>query len=108
MADVTDQTFQQDVLQSEIPVLVDFWAPWCTPCRMVTPIIHELADEYKGKVKVFEINVDENPQSAEKYSVLSIPSILIFKNGQPVKTMVGAQGKESFKKGIDEVLSAAS
>lgn len=104
--DVTDKTFQQDVLQNDIPVLVDFWAPWCTPCRMVTPIIEELANDYKGKVKVVKLNVDDNQQTAEKYNVLSIPSILIFKNGQPVKTMVGVQSKDNFKKGIDEVLTS--
>lgn len=102
----TDQNFDQDVLKSDIPVLVDFWAPWCMPCRIVSPVIEELGLEYSGKLKVGKLNVDENPKTAGTYGVMSIPSILIFKNGKPVKTMVGAQGKDSFKKGIDEVLAS--
>ena len=89
-----------------MPVMVDFWAPWCAPCRIISPIIEELGKEYEGKVKVVKLNVDDNPQAAGRYGVMSIPSILIFKDGQPVKTMIGAQGKESFKKGIDEALSS--
>ncbi len=108
MADVTftDQNFDQEVLQSTIPVLVDFWAPWCMPCRVVSPTIEELGKEYSGKIKVGKLNVDENPKTAGAYGVMSIPSILIFKNGKPVKTMIGAQGKDSFKKGIEEVLAS--
>ncbi len=108
MADLifTDQTFEQEVLQSNTPVVVDFWAEWCQPCRAVSPIIEELAKEYEGKVKVGKLNVDENPQTASKYGIMSIPSILFFKGGQPVKTMIGAQSKENYKKGIEEVLSS--
>ena len=102
----TDTNFQTDVEQSQIPVLVDFWAPWCGPCKMVSPVVEELATEYTGKLTVGKLNVDDNPQTAEKYGVMSIPTLIIFKGGQPVKTMVGAQGKDSFKKGIDEVLSS--
>ena len=106
MADLnfTDQNFADEVIKSEIPALVDFWAPWCAPCRIVSPIIEELAKEYEGKVKVGKLNVDENPNTASKYGVMSIPSILIFKNGEPVKTMIGAQSKENYKKAIDEAL----
>ncbi len=104
LLDITDKIFDKEVLQSKIPVLVDFWAPWCAPCRVVSPIIEELGTEYNGKIKVAKINVDDNSETASKYSVMSIPSIFIFKNGKPVKTMVGAQGKESFKKEIEEVL----
>lgn len=106
MADVTftDQNFEQEVLKSETPVLVDFWAAWCAPCRIVSPVVEELAKEYEGKIKVGKLNVDENPQSSSSYGVMSIPTLLIFKGGKPVKTMIGAQGKENFKKGIDEVL----
>lgn len=101
----TDQNFQDEVIKNEQAVLVDFWASWCAPCRIVSPIIEELAKEYEGKIKVGKLNVDENPNSASQFGIMSIPSILIFKNGQPVKTMIGAQSKENFKKGIDEVLS---
>lgn len=103
--DVTDQTFEQEVLQSKTPVLVDFWAPWCAPCRIVSPIVEELAKEYQGRLKVGKLNVDDNPQTASRYGVMSIPSLLVFKNGQVAKTMIGAQSKENLKKGIEEVLS---
>jgi len=105
MADLvlTDQNFKQEVLESEIPVLVDFWAAWCHPCRIVGPIVEELAAEYAGKLKVGKVNVDEN-QVAGNYAVMSIPSLLIFKNGQVVRTMVGAQSKDNFKREIDSVL----
>ncbi|HUD04796.1 MAG TPA: thioredoxin [Patescibacteria group bacterium] len=106
MADLvlTDQNFKAEVLESEIPVLVDFWAEWCHPCRIVGPIVEELATEYAGKLKVGKVNVDEN-QVASNYAVMSIPSLLIFRNGQVVKTMVGAQSKDNFKREIDSVLS---
>lgn len=106
MADLvfTDQNFQSEVLKSEQPVVVDFWAPWCGPCRIVSPTIDELATEYNGKIKVGKLNVDENPQTAQTYGVMSIPSVLLFKNGQPVKTIVGAQPKDNYKKAIDETL----
>lgn len=106
MADVTftDSNFEEEVIKSDSPVVVDFWAPWCGPCRVVSPVIEELATEYQGKVKVGKMNVDEN-QTAAKYGIMSIPSILIFKKGQPVKTMVGAQSKDSYKKSIDEAIA---
>lgn len=105
MADVifTDQNFEGEVLKSEVPVVVDFWAEWCMPCRVVSPIIEELAGEYEGKVKVGKLNVDQNPHMAQHYGVMSIPSVLFFKNGQVVKTMIGAQNKDNYKKAIDEV-----
>lgn len=108
MADLTftDQNFQDDVLKSDTPVVVDFWAPWCGPCRIVSPIIEELAKDYSGKVKVGKINVDENPNVAGEYGVMSIPTVMVFKGGQPVKAMVGAQGKDSYKRTIDEVIGA--
>lgn len=106
MADVTDATFDEEVLKSDVPVLVDFWAPWCAPCRVVSPIIEELAKDYEGRLKVAKVNVDDNQATAAKYNIMSIPSLLIFKNGNVVKTVVGAQGKENLKKGIDEVLSS--
>ncbi len=102
----TDSSFKTEVLENEQPVVVDFWAPWCVPCRIVSPIIEELAKELSGKVKVGKMNVDENSQTAGRYGIMSIPSIVFFKNGQPVKTMIGAQGKEKYKKEIEEILSS--
>jgi len=110
MADFTftDANFDQEVLQSRIPVVVDFWAVWCTPCRIVSPIIEELAKDYEGKVKVGKLNVDENQQTSGKFGIMSIPSVLIFKNGKPVKTIIGAQGKEKYRKEIEEILTSAN
>lgn len=101
----TDENFENDVLKSETPVVVDFWAPWCAPCRIVSPIIEQLAQEYGDKLKVGKLNVDDNPKTAQVYSVMSIPTIILFKNGKPGKTMIGAQSKDSYKKNIDEVLA---
>lgn len=101
----TDANFKSDVLESNNPVVVDFWAPWCGPCKIVSPTIEELAKDYEGKVSVGKMNVDEN-QTASQYGVMSIPTIMIFKNGQPVKSMVGAQGKDSYKRAIDEVVAS--
>ena len=106
MADLTltDKNFEEEVLKSNQPVLVDFWAEWCHPCRIVGPIIEELATEYDGKLKVGKVDVDAN-QVANSYGIMSIPSILIFKNGKVVKTMIGAQSKDNYKKEIDSVLA---
>lgn len=108
MADfvVTDQNFDQDVLKSQLPVLVDFWAPWCGPCKVVSPLVKELAKEYEGKLKVGEMNVDENPVVAGNFGVMSIPTLMVFKNGKPVATTIGAQGKDALKKMIEEVLAS--
>jgi thioredoxin 1 len=107
MADInlTSQNFKQEVLENKGLVVVDFWAPWCGPCGMVGPIIEELAQEYTGKVKIVKLNVDENADVAGQFSVMSLPSILFFKNGQPMKTMVGAQNKENYKQEIDQLIS---
>ena len=106
MADLvfTDQNFQADVLDSKEPVLVDFWAEWCAPCRIVGPIVEELAAEYNGKLKVGKLDVDANGQTSQIYGVMSIPSIMIFQNGKPVKTLIGAQSKDNYKKEIDSIL----
>jgi thioredoxin 1 len=101
----TDQTFKQQVLEKSGLVVVDFWAPWCGPCRIVSPIIEELAKEYEGKVNIGKLNVDENPQTAGSYSVMSIPTVMLFKNGKPAKSIIGAQGKENYKKVIEEALA---
>lgn len=108
MADITDQTFEQEVLKSDIPVLVDFWADWCMPCRIVSPVVEELGKEYEGKAKVVKLNVDDNPDTASKYNVMSIPTLIVFKNGQPVKTVIGAQPKENIEKAIEEACTMSS
>lgn len=102
----TDQNFDTEVLQSRIPVLVDFWAVWCGPCQMAGPVIDELAEELKDKVKVGKVNVDENPVTASKFGVMSIPTVILFNNSQEVKREVGFSGKEGYRKLLDEVLSS--
>lgn len=92
----TDSNFDSDALKSEIPVVVDFWAEWCGPCRMIGPIIEELAETYNGKAKVGKLNVDENPQTAMKYGVRSIPTVLFIKNGQVADKVIGAVPKTVF------------
>jgi len=106
MADLvlTDKNFEEEVLKSNIPVMVDFWAAWCQPCKVVSPIIDELAKEYEGKVKIGKLNVDENTV-AGNYNVMSIPTLMIFKEGKPVNSVIGARPKEDFKRALDEVLS---
>ena len=108
MADIniTDQDFKKIVLESETLVVVDFWAPWCAPCRMVSPVIEELAEEYKGKVVVGKMNVDENPETSSQFGVMSIPTVMLFKNGKSVKSLIGAQSKDKYKKMIDDALVA--
>lgn len=106
MADIqiTDQTFEQTVLKSDKPVLVDFWAVWCGPCQMQGPIVEEVAKEMEGKAIVGKLNVDENPASAGTYGVMSIPTIIIFKAGQPVKQFVGVQSKETLMNALSAAL----
>lgn len=100
---LTDQNFEQEVLKNDKPVLVDFWAAWCGPCQMMGPIIDELAEELKDKFKVGKLNVDENRETAAKYSVMSIPTLIIFKNGEAVKQLVGVQSKEGLKEELEKI-----
>lgn len=97
----TDATFQKEVLESNVPVLVDFYADWCGPCKMVAPIVAELAEEYEGVFKIGKINVDDNPETAQKYRVMSIPTLIIFKNGAAVETVVGAVPKKSLQEKLN-------
>ena len=104
MLKLTDKDFEADVLKAEGAVLVYFWAPWCGPCRLSGPAIDELAEEYKGKIKVGKLHVDENPKLAEKYGVMSIPTVVIFKNGKEVKRQIGFPGKAGYEQLIKGVL----
>ena len=102
VAEVTDSSFQTDVLKSQEPVLVDFWAPWCGPCRMIAPMVEELAAENRGSIKVTKINIDDNPEAAQNYGVSSIPTLMIFKGGEVVERMVGVQPKSRLQQALDE------
>jgi thioredoxin 1 len=104
---LSDQTFEQEVLKSEQPVLVDFWAEWCGPCRMLAPTIDDLAEEYKGKVKVAKVDTDNCRETAMKFGISTIPTIILFHKGQPVGNLRGLRPKKDFKEMIDRVVPAA-
>ena len=103
---VTDTSFKQEVLDSEVPVLVDFWASWCSPCKMIAPIVEELAGEYAGRVKVAKVDVDANPITPGMFGIMSIPTLMVFRGGKAEERIVGYQPKQSLKAKLDAVLVA--
>ncbi|HEV2125154.1 MAG TPA: thioredoxin [Chloroflexota bacterium] len=108
VTEVTDQTFETSVIQSDKPVLVDFWAPWCGPCRAIAPIVEELSKEYEGKVAFAKMNTDDNQRTAMKFGIMAIPTLLLFRGGNEVARITGVQPKASLKKQIDNVVGAAA
>jgi len=102
VTEVKEADFKEVVLDSELPVLVDFWAPWCGPCRMVAPVVEEISQQYEGKVKVVKLNTDENPQIASQYGIRSIPTLMVFKDGQKVDTVVGAVPKTTLSNTLEK------
>ncbi len=102
--EVDDASFEQKVIKSNIPVLVDFWAPWCRPCLMAAPVLEELAKEYADRITFAKLDVDQNAQVAAKYNIMAIPNLIIFKEGKPVSQIVGYKPKEELKKDLDAVL----
>ncbi|NBW40077.1 thioredoxin [bacterium] len=101
---IADSNFEQEVLESSLPTLVDFWAPWCGPCKSIAPILEELASEFDGKVKIVKMNVDENPSTPSQYSVRGIPNLVLFKGGEVIDQIVGAVPKEQLSDAINKAL----
>jgi thioredoxin 1 len=102
--EVSDATFEQDVLRSDVPVVVDFWAPWCGPCHAIAPILEQLAAEAEGRVRFTKLNVDESPVTASRYSILSLPSVILYSGGEPRATVVGARPRAHFQKAFADFL----
>ncbi len=105
VVEVSDQSFEQEVINSETPVLIDFWAPWCGPCKAIAPVVEELAGSYAGKLKVVKMNVDDNPQTPSRYGVRGIPNLILFKGGQVAEQIVGAVPRAQLVRAIDEALA---
>ena len=105
VAHVTDSNFELEVIKSSTPVLVDFWAPWCAPCRAIAPIVDELADDYAGRLKVVKVNVDDNPMTPARFGVRGIPNLIIVKNGQVAEQIVGAVPKQHLVRAVDNAVS---
>jgi thioredoxin 1 len=103
--EVTDNDWDTQVLNSDLPVMVDFWAPWCGPCRMVSPLVDELAEEYEGKARFFKLNTDDNMHTASKYGIRSIPTLLVFKSGELVDQVIGFRPKSDLKKSLDKAFA---
>lgn len=104
IVEVVDSVFDKEVMESEVPVLVDFWAPWCGPCRALSPVIEEISNDYEGSVKVGKVNVDENPQTTMKFSIRSIPTLIVFKNGEVAEQIIGAVPKSEIEKVLNKAL----
>ncbi len=105
VVDVSDNSFDEEVLKSGVPVLVDFWAPWCGPCKTIGPVVEELAQEYGDRLKVVKVNVDDNKEAAMKYGVKGIPNLIVFKDGELQEQIIGARGKQELAEVIDKVLA---
>lgn len=103
--EITEATFESEVINQPGPIMVDFWAPWCAPCRHLSPIVEELAGEYEGRVSFAKVNIDESANIAKRYGIVSIPTLIVFKNGQPVKQLVGLRPKKDLKSSLDESLA---
>jgi thioredoxin 1 len=104
VTDLTDKEFEQKVIKSDLPVLIDLWAPWCGPCRMIAPVVDSLSEKYSGKFKFFRLNIDENPQTAARYRIMSIPTLMFFKDGTAVVMVVGAVPEKTITPKIEALL----